>query len=72
MGIKDRLQQVGEAAQAANAARAEADRYDVEVNKGSMNAGATARHLNGRWADGWRLHTMLAQDGNTVLVFERR
>ncbi len=46
-------------------------RYDIEVNKGSMNAGAQTRKLNARWVQGWRLHTAYEQHGNTVFIFER-
>lgn len=45
--------------------------YMTEVNKGSVNMSTLTDKLNSRYAQGWRLHTMLEQDGNTVLVFER-
>lgn len=46
--------------------------YFTEVNKGSINMSTLTDRLNARYADGWRLHTMLEQNGNTVCVFERR
>jgi hypothetical protein len=46
--------------------------YMTEVNKGSINMSTLTDKLNDRYADGWRLHTMLEQNGNTVCVFERR
>lgn len=45
--------------------------YDTEVNKGSINMGHLARHLNDRQSKGWRLLHILEQDGNTVLIFEK-
>ena len=46
-------------------------RYMNEVNKGSVNMSTLTDKLNDRYADGWRLHTMIEQNGNTVMVFER-
>ena len=46
-------------------------RYMTEVNKGSVNMSTLTDKLNDRYADGWRLHTMIEQNGNTVMVFER-
>ena len=46
--------------------------YMTEVNKGSINMSTLTDKLNARYAEGWRLHTMLEQNGNTVCVFERR
>lgn len=57
---------------AAQADRATRERYDAEVNKGSIRMGNLKRVLNQRWSEGWRLHTTFEQDGNTVMVFERR
>jgi hypothetical protein len=45
--------------------------YDTEVNKGSINMGHLARHLNDRQSKGWRLDHIFEQDGNTVLIFEK-
>lgn len=47
-------------------------RYYTEVNKGSVNMSTLTNTLNSKWDDGWRLHTMLEQKGNTLMVFERR
>ena len=46
--------------------------YDVEVNKGSLNVAALTVNLSRRWNDGWRLDQVFEQNGNTVLIFERR
>jgi hypothetical protein len=46
--------------------------YMTEVNKGSVNMSTLTDKLNSKYEAGWRLHTMLEQDGNTVCVFERR
>lgn len=45
--------------------------YMTEVNKGAVNMSTLTNKLNRRYREGWRLHTMLEQAGNTVLVFER-
>lgn len=45
--------------------------YMTEVNKGSVNMSTLTDKLNKRYAEGWRLHTMLEQDGNTVCIYER-
>lgn len=46
--------------------------YEAEVNKKSLNMGAFTNTLNKRWNDGWRLGHVFEQDGNTVMVWERR
>lgn len=47
--------------------------YMTEVNKGSTNMSTLTNKLkNAQYEAGWRLHTMIEQDGNTVMVFERR
>jgi hypothetical protein len=46
--------------------------YLTEVNKGSVNMSTLTDKLNSRWEEGYRLHTALEQNGNTVLIFERR
>lgn len=51
---------------------AKTGRYLTEVNKGGVNMSTLTNKLNARYQDGWRLHTMLEQGGNVVLVFERR
>lgn len=45
--------------------------YMTEVNKGSVNMSTLTNKLNDRFADGWRLHSIFEQSGNTLLVFER-
>lgn len=42
--------------------------YMTEVNKGSINMSTLTDKLNERHAEGWRLHTMLEQNGNNVLT----
>lgn len=46
--------------------------YDTTVNKGSLNMRSFGNDLNDRAKDGWRLHTVLEQEGNTICVFERQ
>lgn len=46
--------------------------YLVSVNKGSVNVEAWQQRLNEAWHNGWRLHTALEQDGNTIQILERR
>jgi len=46
--------------------------YLTEVNKGSINMSTLTDKLNARWDDGWCLHSIFEQDGNTLAVFERR
>lgn len=46
--------------------------YEVVVNKKSLNAAGVTIDLNARWDKGWRLAHVFEQDGNTVMVFERR
>ena len=45
--------------------------YTTKVNKGSVNMRRLTNHLNEMAQQGWRLHTILEQDKNTVIVFER-
>jgi hypothetical protein len=45
--------------------------YFTEVNKGSINMSTLSDKLNRRYAEGWRLHSIFEQNGNTVTVFER-
>ena len=51
---------------------AKTGRYMTEVNRGGVNMSTLTDKLNARYRDGWRLHTMLEQAGNTLMVFERR
>ena len=46
--------------------------YLTEVNKGSINMSTLTDKLNKRWDEGWCLHSIFEQDGNTLSVFERR
>jgi hypothetical protein len=48
------------------------NQYCVEVNKNDLNVGRMTAQLNSKWRDGWRLAHVLEQNGNTVMVFERR
>jgi hypothetical protein len=45
--------------------------YAVDVNKGSLSHLTLTGTLNKRAKDGWRLHTIFEQHGNTVVVYER-
>lgn len=56
--IKDRATQTGQ--------------YFTEVNKGSINMSTLTDRLNQRHAEGWDLHSIFEQDGNTITVYERR
>ena len=64
MGLKDRLENAREQLDAGDGP------YRVEVNRGDVNVGALTVRMNQRAADGWRLHTALAHDGNLLLVWE--
>lgn len=69
MALLDRMKEgAAKARERAEAFR----RYDVVVNRGSMNAGAMRHRLNSAWARGWRLSHIFEQHGNTVIIFERR
>lgn len=52
-------------------AQEETGHYATEVNRGSVNMTKLGFTLNQRWNDGWRLHTIFEQNGNTVAVYER-
>ena len=45
--------------------------YHAEVNKGSVNMRSLTGRLNEMGQQGWRLHSILEQDKNTIIVFER-
>lgn len=47
------------------------DAYTTYVNKGSINMRVLTNTLNDYAKDGWRLHTIFEQGGNTICVFER-
>lgn len=44
--------------------------YRTDVNKGAISMRSFAATLNGHREDGYALHTVFAQGGNTVMVFE--
>lgn len=46
--------------------------YDTEVNRGDINMRSLTSTLNDRWNDGWALRQIFVQNGNTVIVYERR
>lgn len=50
----------------------EAPHYLTEVNKGSVNMATWQAHLNERWEQGYRVHTVVEQAGNTITLFELR
>lgn len=77
MGFRDQVRIAGEQKEAEKALRERAAspegiRYVTEVNKGSINMAAYQQHLNEMWAQGFRVHTVLEQHGNTMTIFERR
>jgi len=49
-----------------------AGHYEAEVNKRGLVMGPFTEMLNGRWDNGWQLHSVFEQNGNTVVVWERR
>lgn len=46
--------------------------YEVDLNEGALSMRWLEDRLNDRWRDGWALHSIFEQAGNTVIVFERR
>jgi len=48
------------------------DQYVTRVNKGRLDVERHTDFLNGAYERGFRLHTVFEQNGNTVMVFERR
>lgn len=46
--------------------------YLTEVNKGSINMSTLTDKLNDRYEEGWKLHSIFEQNGNTLTVYERR
>jgi len=48
------------------------DQYVTRVNKGRLDVERHTDFLNGVYQRGFRLHTVFEQNGNTVMVFERR
>lgn len=48
------------------------DRYVTRVNTGRLDVERHTDMLNKAWGLGFRLHSIFEQNGNTVMVFERR
>ena len=48
------------------------DQYVTRVNTGRLDVERHTDYLNKVWAAGYRLHTTFEQNGNTVMIFERR
>jgi hypothetical protein len=48
------------------------DQYVARTDKGYLNAIDIASRCNLAYSQGYRLHTVFEQRGNTVMVFERR
>ena len=46
--------------------------YETEVNEGSINMKHFTEVANERWNNGYRMAHVFAQQGNTVVVWERR
>lgn len=46
--------------------------YVTTVNTDRLNVERHTDYLNHAWAQGFRLFSVFVQDGNTVMVFERR
>jgi hypothetical protein len=49
-----------------------ADHYDATVNRGSLHMGSFTKEMNKRWDDGWQVAHVFMQEGNTIVVYERR
>lgn len=45
--------------------------YEIEVNEGSINMKRFSSVANERAANGYRMAHVFAQDGNTVVVWEK-
>lgn len=72
MGLRDKVLGQPSERDLALASSSEGFHYDAEVNKGRIGMGGFTAKLNQRWANGWRLDKVFEQDGNTVMVWERR
>ncbi len=74
MGLGDRFRGSDEAVQSGGGqhSRFPGPQYITEVNKEDINMRWLRGHLNERWEAGYRLHSMVEQGGNTILVFEKR
>lgn len=51
---------------------ANGDQYVTRVNTGRLDVERNTDMLNAVYQRGFRLHTVFEQNGNTVMVFERR
>jgi hypothetical protein len=49
-----------------------ADHYDATVNRGSLSMGSFTKEMNKRWDDGWQVAHVFMQEGNTIVIWERR
>ena len=43
--------------------------YEIEVNKGSVTVGRFEDVANRRFANGYRLHQVYEQEGNTIVIW---
>jgi hypothetical protein len=48
------------------------DHHVTRVNTGKLDVERHTDYLNKVWAAGYRLHTTLEQNGNTLMIFEQR
>lgn len=48
------------------------DQYVTRVNSGRLDVERHTDFLNQTYTTGFRLHSIFEQNGNTVMVFERR
>jgi hypothetical protein len=48
------------------------DQYVTRVNKGGLDVERHTDYLNRAFGAGFKLHSIFEQNGNTVMVFERR
>ena len=48
------------------------DQYVTRVNRGGLDVERHTDFLNDAFRGGFRLHSIFEQNGNTVMVFERR
>lgn len=74
MGFRDQVKQQQAEQERLKAPAIEGDpewEYVSDVNKGSLNMTTYVAKLNERARQGWRLHTVLEQSGNTISIFER-
>lgn len=52
-------------------ARDKGDHYVTRVDRGKLDVERHTDFLNKAFSDGFRLHSIFEQNGNTVMVFER-